>query len=235
VPDEPGVGLEHVRMMPLEESTPVPRGAGASPGELHDSGPTPASIARVSRDSITMRSVEARGGFWCFAGSLDFSLEDLSGEGTPPLLGIQPRKSFISVKESVGDGIQLGDGGNPIRAAAAGKGSSQADEGPAKRFRPANGDEDCRSNPGTVPDRSSLNPASPSRGPHHGHDPCPDGIGQPVPDGGQLGHVRRDCVGLHEAAQSLGLVGSRSSYAPGKEGREANCFAFCFALEVAVT
>ena len=45
--------------------------------------------------------------------------------------------------------------GNPIRAAAAGKGSSQADEGQAKRFRPANGDEDCRSNPATVPDRSS--------------------------------------------------------------------------------
>ena len=52
VPDEPGVGLEQVRMTPLEKSAPVPRGAGAIPGALHDSGPTPASIARVSRDSI---------------------------------------------------------------------------------------------------------------------------------------------------------------------------------------
>ena len=59
VPDEPGVGLEQVRMTPLEKSAPVPRGAGAIPGALHDSGPTPASIARVSRDSITMRSAEA--------------------------------------------------------------------------------------------------------------------------------------------------------------------------------
>ena len=59
MPDEPGVGLEQVRMTPLEKSAPVPRGAGAIPGALYDSGPTPASIARVSRDSITMRSAEA--------------------------------------------------------------------------------------------------------------------------------------------------------------------------------
>jgi len=67
VPDEPGVGLEHVRMMPLEESTPVPRGAGASPGALHDSGPTPASIARDSRCSITAsKGACVRGGFVVF-------------------------------------------------------------------------------------------------------------------------------------------------------------------------
>jgi hypothetical protein len=52
VPDEPGVGLDHVRMMPLEKRDPLPRGAGANPGALHDSGPMPVSIARVSRDSI---------------------------------------------------------------------------------------------------------------------------------------------------------------------------------------
>jgi hypothetical protein len=51
-----------------------------------------------------------------------------------------------------------------------------------------------------------------------------------VPDGGQLGHLRRDCVGLHEDAQSLGLVGSHYSYAPAGKGRGTNCFAFCFAL-----
>ena len=92
---------------------------------------------------------------WCFAGSLDFSLEDLSGEGTSPLLGSTVGKAFISVKESVRGGFNWATEGNPIRAAAAGKGSSQADEGPATRFRPANGDEDCRSSPGIVRDRSS--------------------------------------------------------------------------------
>jgi hypothetical protein len=66
VPDEPGGGLEQVRIAPLEKSAPVLSGAGAPPGALHDSGPTPASIARVSRDSITMRSGEARGGFLVF-------------------------------------------------------------------------------------------------------------------------------------------------------------------------
>ena len=87
--------------------------------------------------------------------------------------------------------------GNPIRAAAAGKGSSQADEGPAKRFRPANGDEDCRSNPATVPDRSSPSQASSSRGAHHGYDPRPDCWGQMVPcldDGQELG-VLREAMG----------------------------------------
>jgi len=49
---------------------------------------------------------------------------------------------------------------------------------------------------GAVPDRSSPSQASPSRGPHHGHDPSPDGSGQPVPDGDNLGEVRRHSVGL---------------------------------------
>jgi len=79
------------------------------------------------------------------------------------------------------------------------------------------------------------NPASPSRGPHHGHDPSPDGIRQTVPDGGQLSHLGRDHLGVHEAAQSLGLVGRRRSSSAAKEGRGANCFAFCFALEVTAT
>ena len=102
MPDEPGVGLEQVRMTPLEKSAPVPREAGASPGALHDSGPTPASIARGSRASITVHSVEVRGGvLWCFADSLDFSSEDLSGEGTSPLLPFTVGKASMSVKESV--------------------------------------------------------------------------------------------------------------------------------------
>ena len=92
MPDEPGVGLEHVRMMPLEESTPVPRGAGASAGALHDSGPTPASIARVSRDSITMRSVEARGGFLVFRRFTGLLLGRPLRRGHIASLGIHRRK-----------------------------------------------------------------------------------------------------------------------------------------------
>ena len=73
---------------------------------------------------------------------------------------------------------------------------------------------------------------SPSRGPHHGHDPSPDGIGQAVPDGGQLGHLCRDRLGLHEVSLSLGR---RCSHTIAREGRGANCFAFCFALPKAAT
>jgi len=49
---------------------------------------------------------------WSFADSLDFSLEDLSGEGTSPLLESTVGQAFISVKESVRGGIQFGGGGN---------------------------------------------------------------------------------------------------------------------------
>jgi len=66
--------------------------------------------------------------------------------------------------------------------------------------------EDCRPILWAVRDRSSPCPASRSRGPHHGHDLSPNGIGQAAPDGGQVGHRRRDRLGLHEAPQSLGLA-----------------------------
>ena len=66
--------------------------------------------------------------------------------------------------------------------------------------------------------RSSPDPALPSRGPLHGHDPSPDGIGQAVPDGGQLSQLRRDRLGLNEAAQSLGLVGCGYGYVPAIDG-----------------
>jgi len=62
VPDEPGVGLEQVRRIPLGESSPVTCGAVASPAELHVSGPTPASIARGSSDSALVRVVVRRRG-----------------------------------------------------------------------------------------------------------------------------------------------------------------------------
>jgi hypothetical protein len=54
---------------------------------------------------------------------------------------------------------------------------------------------------------------SPPRGQHHGHGPSPDGIGQPVPGGGQFGYLCRYRLGLHQPAQSLGLVGCGASYA----------------------
>ena len=76
---------------------------------------------------------------------------------------------------------------------------------------------------------------SPSRGPHHRHDPSPEGIGQPVPDGGKICHLGWDHLGLHEAAQLLGLVCWRPRDAAAKEGRGANYFAFCFPLPKAGT
>jgi len=82
-----------VRMMPLEKRDPVPGGAGASPGVLHDSGPTPASIARVSRDSITVRSVEARGGFSVFR-RLTGRLLGRPLRGHIPPLNLHRRKGF---------------------------------------------------------------------------------------------------------------------------------------------
>ena len=115
MPDEPGVGLEHVRVMPLEESTPVPRGAGASPGALHDSGPTPASIARDSRRSITAsRGACVRGGgrFLVFRRFTGLLLGRPLRRGHTPLLESTLGKAFISVKESVRGGIQFGGGGN---------------------------------------------------------------------------------------------------------------------------
>jgi hypothetical protein len=60
--------------------------------------------------------------------------------------------------------------------------------------------------------------SSPTRSPHHGHDPSPDGIGQAVPDGGQLGHLGRDRLGLNEARRSLGLGGCGSGYVPAMHG-----------------
>ncbi len=111
-PHEPGAGLEHVRMMPLEDRDPVPRGAGASPDALHDSGPTPASIARVSRDSITARSEESRGGFLVFRRLTGLLLGRPLRRRHTPLLESTVGKAFISVKESVRGGIQFGGGGN---------------------------------------------------------------------------------------------------------------------------
>jgi hypothetical protein len=45
-------------------------------------------------------------------------------------------------------------------------------------------------------------------GPHQGHDPSPDGIGEAVPAGGQL---RRDRFGYHQPPQRLREVGGPSA------------------------
>ena len=131
--------------------------------------------------------------------------------------------------------IQLGGGGESNQLGSPGKGLFPGDEGPAARSKSAAGDKDCRSILVAVPDCSSASPASRYRRPHHGHDPSPDCIGQAVPDGGQFNHLGRDHLGLHGAAQSVGLVGRRCSHTTARKGRGANCFAFCFALPKAVT
>ena len=126
MPDEPSVGLEQVRMTPLAKSAPVPRGAGASPAALHDSGPTPASIARVSRDSITMRSEEARGGFFGVSPVHWTSPRKTSQETAhPPLLGSNLGNLSFPARNRLEMGFNWATEGNPIRAATAGKGFSQ--------------------------------------------------------------------------------------------------------------
>ena len=122
VPDEPSVGLEQVRMTPLEKSTPVPNGAGASPGALHDSGPTPASIARVSRDSITMRREEERGGFLVFRRFTGLLLGRPLRSGPIPSLGIHRRKGFHFSQGIGSRWIQFCDGGESSPRRSSGKG-----------------------------------------------------------------------------------------------------------------
>jgi len=160
VPEEPGAGLEHVRMMPPEERDPVPSGAGTSPGALHDSGPTLASIARDSRRSITVRSAEARGGFLVFRRFTGLLLGRPLRRGHIPLLGVQCRKSFQFRKGiGLGGGFRCAAEGTRIRVASLGKGSSP-DEGARRRGSGLpNGDEDWRSNNRALPDRSSPSQA----------------------------------------------------------------------------
>ena len=59
---EPSVGLPPVRTIPGGEETPGSKTAVIDPKPLRESCPNPASIARFSRDSITVHSVEVRGG-----------------------------------------------------------------------------------------------------------------------------------------------------------------------------
>ena len=157
--------------MPLEKRDPVPGGAGASPGALHDSGPTPASIARGSRDSITVHCVEVRGGrFVVFRRFNGLLLGRPLRRGHIGALRFHRRKGF-HFRQGIGsrwDSIWRRRELNPrgIRR----KGLVPGDEGPASRFRPANGDDGCRSILGAVPDRLLPSPASSSRRTHHRYD-----------------------------------------------------------------
>ena len=119
---EPSVGLPQVRTIPGGEEIPGSKTAVIDPKPPKESCPNPASIARDSRRSITGRSAEARGGFLVFRRFKGLLLGRPLRRGHIPPLGIQPRKSFISVKESVGDGIQLGDGGESNPRGSCGKG-----------------------------------------------------------------------------------------------------------------
>ena len=188
---EPSVGLPPLKMIPGGGETPGSKTAVIDPKPLRESCPNPASIARDSRRSITASSVEARGGFLVFRRFTGLLLGRPLKRGHIPLIGVQCRKSFQFSKGIGSRGNFIGGGGESNQLGSPGKGSSPGDEGPTKRFRPANGDEDCRSNPGTVRDASSPNPASASRSPHHGHDPGPDGSWLAVPDGSQFGHLGR--------------------------------------------
>jgi hypothetical protein len=191
VPDEPGGGLEQVRIAPLEKSAPVLSGAGASPGALHDSGPTPASIARVSRDSITMRGGEARGGFLVFRRFNGLLLGRPLRRGHIASLGIHRRKGS-HFRQEIGSEWDFHRRRRGIESAW--QPWERALPRVMRERRRGSGlpisDDVCRSILGAVPDRSSPDRASPSRGPHYGHDPSPDGSGQPAPRSDDLCQVR---------------------------------------------
>ena len=102
MPDEPGVGLEQVRMVPLVKSAPAPMSGVPMPPALHDSGPTPASMARGSSASITGRSRGGGGGeVRRFANRMATSSGLLVGTGSANPHEITVKKVFNPVKESV--------------------------------------------------------------------------------------------------------------------------------------
>jgi len=87
-----------------------------------------------------MRSEEAQGGFLVFRRFTGLLLGRPLRNGHIPFLKSTAGKAFISVKESVRGGFNFATEGNPVRVAAAGKGSSLGDEGPALRFRTSKSD-----------------------------------------------------------------------------------------------
>ena len=110
----------------------MPSGPNVGPAVLHDSGPTPASIARGSRASTT-ESIEKR----VLRAGRSFALRRVTGMllgrplpgGPSPPFGSTVGEAFIFVKESVRDRFPAGGGGGQIREAALGKRSPLGDEG----------------------------------------------------------------------------------------------------------
>ena len=76
-------------------------------------------------------------------------------------------------------------GPNPWRYAEEGERDAAGNE-PARPFSVSGL---IRESMGPGPSSCPCIGSSPSRSPHHGHDPSPDRIGQAVPDGGQLGKL----------------------------------------------
>ena len=103
-----------------------------------------------------------RGGgvLWCFADSLVLSSNNVLEKGPPPLLGSTVGQAFFSVNELVCDDFP-GQWKCWSPQDSPGKAFSPGDEGPAMRFRLANGDDVWRSNLGAVPDRSSPSQTHP--------------------------------------------------------------------------
>jgi hypothetical protein len=103
VPEEPGVGLEQVRRIPLDERFAGPCGAVTSPAELPVSGPTPASIARGSSDSalvsvaVRRRGCALRSRFMSCPPTTQFGPQ--SGRSVPQLFGARVRATGMGVNE----------------------------------------------------------------------------------------------------------------------------------------
>jgi hypothetical protein len=100
--DEPGVGLEQVRMAPPIETAAAPPNGLPIPPAIQDSGPNPASIARCSSASIT-NTGRSRGGGEVrrFEKRMDTSLAWPAGTGSSPPQGSTIGKAFNRVNKSV--------------------------------------------------------------------------------------------------------------------------------------
>jgi hypothetical protein len=160
---EPSVGLPPLKTNPGGEETPGSKTAVIDPKPPKESCPNPASIARDSRRSITASrgACVRRGGvLWCCADSLVRSSNNVLKKAPPPLLGSTVGQAFFSVNELVCDDFP-GQWKCWSPQDSPGKAFSPGDEGPAMRFRLANGDDVWRSNLGAVPDRSSPSQTHP--------------------------------------------------------------------------
>ncbi len=92
--DEPGVGLEQVRMAPPIETAAAPPNGLPIPPAIQDSGPNPASIARCSSASITNTGRSRGGGSSTLRKTHGHLLGMARGNGFIPSPGVYHRKGF---------------------------------------------------------------------------------------------------------------------------------------------